>query len=237
MIGPLPPRPSGSSPAAKFQQFAHDQLSSIAVPQQSAGSKLSRTSRGFLIEPDGDDDAPRGTARKLILADASAGSFLICRPWNLDYWVAYRQARQEQGVAPTNQQIADKIAETVDGYTLEDLEEYLAKEVIAAKPDELIQSIFDGYEFDMEVESWDPDTETLSTETVTLSYEYHSATLRTATNTADDSTELQTIIPRWLPEQSIIRAIRSNSTEGAVDDVGVRLIALAGGRAWMKTTA
>jgi hypothetical protein len=116
---------------------------------------------------------------------------------------------------------------------LSELEEYLAKEVIVGKADECRADDFDGYEIDMEVESWDGAT--LSAETVTLSFVYHSATLRTVTDEGDSSTEIETIIPRFRPEQTIIWAIRSNATEVTVDDVGARLIDInVAGRAWMK---
>lgn len=190
------------------------------------GGRVSRTTRGFRVEP-AEEKTP-AAVRRLILADEQAADYLICRPWNAAYWEAYRQARQEEGEAPTNEQVA-----VVMDIELEELEAYLAKEIWVAKPPELRADAFDTYEIDMEVEAWDGAT--LTAETVTLSFVYHSAMLRTVTDEGDSSTELQTIIPRWRPEQSVIYAARTNSRELLIGDVGVHLLDInADGRAWMK---
>lgn len=229
MIGPLPPRPTGSSAEARFQQWIWDTISSgQPTVRQVPTAKVSRTTRGMIVEP----DAGRGTGgntrtRKLILKDHEAADYLICRPWNRDYWLARRSLRTSLGTEPTSAQIATEM-----GIELDELTTYLADEVVVAKSQELIADDFDGETIDFDVEDWDGAT--LTVDNKTLTFEYHSATLRTVTD--DDAVEeLQTVVPRFRPEDTIIYAITSSDSEMTVDGNSIRLVDLnLDARAWMK---
>lgn len=228
MIGGLPPRPTGSSPSARFFQWIWDTLSSQQLTvRQVPNARVSRTTRGTVVEPDGTGEGGGATTRKLILADHEAADYLICRPWNEDYWLARRSLRTSLETEPTAQQIADEME-----IELEELEAYLEQQVIVAKSPELRADDFDGEEIDMTVESWDGAT--LTSEVVTLSFEYHSATLRTVTD-GDGNTEVQTVIERFRPEDSIIHAISTRQSEMTVEGSSVLMMDMnVAARAWMR---
>ncbi len=259
MIGSLPPRPTGSGPQARFfqwlwDQFASQQLTTRTVP----GARVSRTTRGTFVEPDGSGGGGTGRVRKFILQDAAAADYLKCRPWNEAYWTSRRDIRQEKGKTAFDLWFNhDSAAAPVGTYrddlaarmavTREVLDAYLgdltadppvpAQLVVVAKPPELRADALDGYEIDEEVETWvDPD---LTTATRTLSYDYHSSTLRTATDVTDDPdgpNELELIIPRYVAEESIIHAI-GTITEMTVAAAAVTLLDInTAGRAWMRAT-
>jgi hypothetical protein len=213
----------------RFDQWLADKQSTgESTVRDVSGARVSRTTRGTFVDPFATGAGKVRKQRSLILADASNSDYLICRPFNSDYWNARRDLRTSLDAVPTAAQIAAEM-----GIDEADLTAYLALEVLVAKSPALRADTFDGQTIDMEVESWDGVT--LTTETQALSYAYHSATLRTATD-EDDNDELQTVIPRYIPEDSIIYAIATSGVQMTVGEQSVKLIDLnLDARAWMKT--
>lgn len=240
--GQLPPRPSGSSPESRFMQWlwdyhAHGNL----LVRQAPGVRVSNRAHGQIVELENTGGGGTGRAEKYILADFEAADYLICRPWNEDYWTARRDLRQTLLDEPSNAQIADEM-----DITEEALDAYLAQEVLIAKAPELRADAFDGKVIDVRVESWDGAT--LSVVTTTYFFDYKSATFRIKYEvpfpfdpvTEDpeeeaEASEEQTIIPRYIAEETIIHAINSNKTEVTVDEAAVRKLDLnVNGRAWAQ---
>lgn len=256
MIGPIPRRPSGNSTEALWHQAVHDAVfGGRDTVLYSKGAKVSRLPRGAFVEPDLATSGGGGSGRatKYILADFEPADYLICRPWNADYWTARRELRISLAAVPTTEEI---LAEMNDGVepelqiTLEDLEAYLAREVLIAKPPELRADAFDEKLVDIQVASWDGAT--LSAETRSLFFVYHSAGLRTAydvpvdfeAETQDPEDEYnfkenQTIIPRYVAEETIIHALNSNKAEVIIPGdpaTSIRKVDInTAGRHWQRT--
>lgn len=115
--------------------------------------------------------------------------------------------------------------------------------VYIAKSYYLRRGVFDGVEIEIEVESLD-ESEELQTETRTLSYAYHSATFRTVTDVDDETTETQTIIPRFLEDDVIMAApssevavVRNFGSEESPQFEALQWVDLnCDARAWMKSS-
>lgn len=75
----LPPKPTGSSPEARFARAVHDRLLSARM-QDVSGSAINRTSRGFSLRP----PQPRrgGVVIGLYLFKSMASDWLVCRTWD-----------------------------------------------------------------------------------------------------------------------------------------------------------
>src|SRR5438093_13427079 len=86
MIYQAVPRPAGSSSRAKLYQYLYD-AHGAHRPNDVSGTKVSRTTRGFYEAPEPTSSASAtGKVRKLILSDAAAADYLVCRPWDELYW-------------------------------------------------------------------------------------------------------------------------------------------------------
>src|SRR5437667_12137603 len=163
VIGSVPNRPAGSSPKARWFQWAHDSILSAMRVRDVRGAKVSRTNQGVFVEPLGGGEGSGGSAaRQYVLISASNPDYFVCRTWD------------DSGETPRS------------GGT----------DIFIAKPFHLRQSPFDGVTYDIEVETWDGAA--LNTETHSLTYDYKSATFRIANDTTEDTTEFQTVIPRFV---------------------------------------
>ncbi len=180
------------------------------------------------------------TVRKLILNDASQGNYLLCRPWNEQYWTARRGLRNDLGYtafhALSEEDYLNALAESMVT-SREVLDAYLDAEnlVPVARCPDLAQVTFDGLEQDIVVESLSGST------TIILGYAYQSANYRRVEqrSTDDDSVlaeEQETILPRFVPEESIIHAFTSDQIERVVSGVNVKLMDMnVAGRQWYRT--
>lgn len=234
MIGPLPPRPTGSSAAARFQQAVWDALfSGQPTVRQVPNAKVSRTTRGMIVEPTAKGGGGgTGKVTQLILADYEAADYLICRPWNSDYWQARFDLFNENGSEPSQSAIAARM--DVD---LEDLQEYLDKKVYVAKPFYLRADVLDGKKMSYLAEDLDEESNVIA-ETRLVRYEYHSSTLRRAFDITDpDSIVEQTeiVIPHFAVGFDIIYAASVTSL-GILDADGgeITLLDTNNQRAWMR---
>ena len=120
------------------------------------------------------------------------------------------------------------------GVTLGELEAYLDQFLVVAKDYELQASAFHNKSVFVEVQSWNGSS--VDTTIKELRYDYHSATLRTAWDVIEDTTEFETIIPRYIPEETLIKVVKSDAVELTVDGNAVELLEDTV-RAWMRTTA
>ncbi len=103
-----------------------------------------------------------------------------------------------------------------------------------AKSYYLRADVFDGASVDIVVESLVGSV--LTVETRTLSYLYYSSTFRTVTDTGDSSTENQTVIPRFLEDDTIL-AVPSTDLTVVREDQALHWVDLnCDARAWMKAS-
>jgi hypothetical protein len=213
MIGGLPPRPTGRSPAANFFQWVWDQLAGQNAVREVPGALVSRTSRGTVVQPLGTTRSGSGArVAQYLLRDASKPDYFICRT--------------------LGNRVEDPEAETpviLPAIGREDI--FIAKAfhlrqtpfdraVLNAADPSLIGKL-DEITYDIEVDSWNGAT--LDVQTRKISYEYKSATYRIATDQTDQTddvdnttgdpppdqigdnwvTERQTIIPRFVPAELV----------------------------------
>lgn len=108
------------------------------------------------------------------------------------------------------------------------------QDVYIAKPFELRRTPWHGVTVSYTIEEF---STTLTVITVQISYDYKSGTYRIGTILSTSSTEHQTIIPRYVPDKSVIYASDVEETilvteESAVDVTKIDLN--VGARAWAK---
>lgn len=206
-MGPLPPRPSGRSPAAIFAQSVWDELFAAGPVREAPGSLVSRTTRGTMVRPSSlARVGGNARVRQYILTDASKGDYFICRTLS---------SRVEDPEAETPVRLP--VIGTEDIFIAKPFElrrSPFDRAILNAKDPSQIGKVpgFDGPgEITREIEI---ETSTGS-ETRKFSYEYQSATFRTATDQTDPIdddedgvgdnwfSEPQTIIPRFVPAELV----------------------------------
>ena len=252
MNGSIPRRPEGFSNAARFFQWLWDRTVRDLQLFAGPGIRISKTTRGTVIESTAESGEGGTTVDQYILKDATAGDYFVCRSLS----VSFDTTDPEDPI----------IVRTIG-----------AADIYIAKPFHLRQSSFDRdvlneetpgnigttdeITYDISVESWDDPT--FSTATKKLSFEYKSATFRIATDETevdpdDWTTQNQTIIPRFVPAvlaepedgpvttdtitPTIIYAVKCSGlgiTRPGEDDstIDVTLLALSDGWAWAKTSS
>jgi hypothetical protein len=188
MIGDLPPRPAGSSPAARFHKATYDRIASDR-PSDTAGQKVSRTTRGFYLSSPGAAVATNARVRQYAITDALPDDYFEAKAISL-FGEADKKVEEDD---------SDEFPEPV--WKLEEAS------VLIARPYQLRSSPFDGRRVMVEKESLDDLTPTW------YFFDYASANYRVKYDITgkehdedylndhldDLPSEEQTIIPRFIP--------------------------------------
>jgi hypothetical protein len=256
MIGPEPPRPSGSSPHALWAQWVTDALRGQLQAGLSRGMKVSRTSSGTFAEPIETDGGGGSRVAQYIVTDSAQNDYLVARSYSVS--IKKTDPDDETFVFDPEHPVFISVVGLTD--------------ILIARQPELRRSAFDrdvlnadGPEnigtadevvVDVDVEAWDGATFSLATKK--YSYEYKSPTYRIASNVTDPdnpTTEKQTVIPRFIdavlsePDEdgkvtvtnngaTIVHAVRCSGMgveTGA--GIGISLLMLSDGRAWAKSSS
>jgi len=231
MIGPLPPRPTGTSGAARFFQWVWDSLANSPLAVREVPNALvSRTTRGVFVQPRGATGTGDGRVKQYVLMDKDADDYFVCRTLDSAGRVGV-ELKDDGSVDPDKALI------------------YIAKDFA------LRVTEFDGKTFDVEVETWDGAT--LDSVTKTYTFDYQSSTLRVKTDVTDPDNpvdETQAVIPRFVPAvltdphdseagevfvendgATIIYAVRCPDLSGIdADGDPLTLLALSDGWAWTE---